>query len=81
MRLLYNSYYFSLSEDDRNKINSGVAQGSLVSPLLYDWNVNDLVLGLSERFGTESTSVYADDIAVLCLGYSDVRTALSITEA
>jgi hypothetical protein len=81
LRLLYNSYHFSLSEDDRpNKINSGVAQGSLLSPLLYDWYVNDLVLSLSERFGTEYTFAYADDVAVLCLGYSDIRTALSITE-
>jgi hypothetical protein len=42
--------------------------------------VNDLVANLSERFGAEHTFAYADDIAVLCLGYSDVRAALSITE-
>ena len=43
LKLLYNSYHFSLLEDQPRRIKSGVAQGSLVSPLLYDWYVNDLV--------------------------------------
>ena len=50
-----------------NKINSGVAQGSLVSPLLYDWYVNDLVLSLSERFGTEYTHSLTPMISRYCV--------------
>jgi len=57
-----------------------VAQGSLISPILYDWYVNDLVRILSGEFGQDSTYAYADDIAVLCLGNSEVRKALSATE-
>jgi len=34
MKLLYNSYHFTLPGDKPSKINSGVAQGSLISPLL-----------------------------------------------
>jgi hypothetical protein len=80
MKLLYNSYHFTLPGDKPSKINSGVAQGSLISPLLYDWYINDLVSELSRLFGQACTFAYADDIAVLCLGYSEVRTALLRTE-
>ena len=81
LKLLYNSYHFSLMDSNPSKINSGVAQGSLVSPLLYDWYVNDLVSHLSEKLGVDHTFAYADDIALLCLGYSDVRAALSAIES
>ena len=80
IRLLYNSYHFTLPGGTPNRVNSGVAQGSLISPILYDWYINDLVRILSREFGQDSTYAYADDIAVLCLGNSEVRKALSATE-
>jgi hypothetical protein len=80
LKLLYNSYHFSLIGDVPRRIKSGVAQGSLVSPILYDWYVNDLIENLSKKFGVEKTFAYADDIALLCLGYSDIRTAVSMIE-
>ena len=80
LRVLYNSYHFTLPRDQPHKINSGVAQGSLVSPLLFDLYVNDLIEGLSTEFGQQNVFAYADDVAVLCLGYSDVRSALSLVE-
>ena len=80
IKLLYNSYHFTLPGDIPKKVNSGVAQGSLISPILYCWYVNDLVEALSKRFGAGHTFAYADDIAVLCLGYSEVREAIHITE-
>jgi len=81
VKLLYNSYQFTLPGGAPKKVNSGVAQGSLISPILYCWYVNDLVEALSEKFGADHTFAYADDIAVLCLGYSEIREALSITES
>jgi hypothetical protein len=80
IKLLYNSYHFTLPGGSPNRVNSGVAQGSLISPILYDWYVNDLVRTLSREIGQDSTYAYADDIAVLCLGNSEVRKALAITE-
>ena len=80
IKLLYNSYHFTLPGGAPNRVNSGVAQGSLISPILYDWYVNDLVRTLSREIGQDSTYAYADDIAVLCLGNSEVRKALAITE-
>jgi len=80
LKLLYNSYHFSLPDDRPRRIKSGVTQGSLVSPLLYDWYVNDLVSNLTGQFGIEHTFAYADDIALLCLGYSEIRAAISKIE-
>jgi hypothetical protein len=78
--LLYNSYHYSVLGGSPRKVNSGVAQGSLVSPLLYDFYINDLVEELQLRIGPENSFAYADDIALLCLGYSDISRALSIIE-
>jgi len=80
LKLLYNSYHFSLPEDQPRRIKSSVAQGSLISPLLYDWYVNDLVSNLTRRFGIGHTFAYADDVALLCLGYSEIRAAISMIE-
>ena len=76
LKILYNSYHFTLPGDEPQKVNTGVAQGSLVSPLLYDWYVNDLISDLSKQLGQDRTFAYADDIAVLCLGLSDIRSTL-----
>jgi len=80
LRMLYNSCHFSLMGDAPRKVGSGVAQGSLVSPLLYNWYVDDLVVQLSSQVTEGSVFAYADDIAVLCLGCSDVRRAVSTIE-
>jgi len=56
----------------------GVAQGSLVSPILYDWFIDSLVSLLTTEFGEHNTFAYADDVAVLCLGTQEVRRALNL---
>jgi len=76
LKILYNSYHFTLPGDAPQRVNTGVAQGSLISPLLYDWYVNDLISGLSKQLGQDRAFAYADDIAVLCLGFSDIRSTL-----
>jgi hypothetical protein len=47
---------------------------------LYNWYVNDLICSLSSQFGIEYTFAYADDIALLCLGHSEIRSAVSLIE-
>lgn len=80
VRMLYNNYHFTISGSSPHKINSGVAQGSLISPLLYDLYINDLIETLSRELGADNVFAYADDIALLCLGYSDIRRSLGIVE-
>lgn len=63
------------------RIKSGGAQGSLISPILFKWYINELLQALSTKFGNECIYAYADDVTILCLGHSEVREALTITEA
>jgi len=65
LKLLYNSYQFSLLEGKPMKINSGVAQGSLVSPLLYNWYINDLICDLSLEHSDLDTPLPTLMISVL----------------
>ena len=75
--MLYNSYNFSIGGSRPQRVILGVAQGSLVSPLLYNWYVDGLVAKLSELFDTSKVFAYADDTAILCLGINDIRRAVS----
>ena len=80
IKLLYNSYQFSVLESKPMRIKAGVAQGSLISPLLFDWYVDSLVRELAMKFGTDRTFAYADDIAILCYSWASVREAIDCVE-
>jgi len=80
IKLLYNSYEFSVRESDPLKIRSGVAQGSLISPLLFDLYIDDLIKQLSDEFGTDNIYAYADDISILCRGIANVRRAIELID-
>jgi hypothetical protein len=45
-------------------VNNGVLQGSLISPMLFNLYINDLVIELGSR--CYETLAYADDLAVIC---------------
>jgi hypothetical protein len=45
-------------------VNNGVSQGSLISPMLFNLYINDLVIELGSR--CYGTLAYADDLAVIC---------------
>ena len=76
LKVLYNSDHFTSPGDIPQRVNNGVAQGSLVSPLPYDGYVNDLISELSKQFGQDRTFAYAGDVAVLCLGLSNISSTL-----
>ena len=50
LKVLYNFYHFNLSGDELRRINLGVAQDSLVSPLLFDLYVDGLHTEVSAQF-------------------------------
>jgi len=78
VKLLYNAYHFTLPGEVPHRIRSGVAQGSLISPILYNLYLDDLIRSLSGRFTDGHVCAYADDLAVLCSGHDQIRETLSI---
>jgi Reverse transcriptase (RNA-dependent DNA polymerase) len=81
VRLLYNSYHFSVAGSAPLKVNSGVAQGSLISPILFAWYIDPLVRDLCSKFGEQNVFAYADDIAVIAKGRVQIRQCFEIIEA
>jgi len=59
-------------------INRGVMQGSLISPILFNLYINDMVEDLSKS--TFDTLAYADDIAVICEDKQQLDNSISIVE-
>ena len=65
IKKIYSSSILRLSpKSDLININQGVLQGSLISPILFNLYINDLIEELS-KIGYDVLG-YADDIAVLC---------------
>ena len=55
----------------------GVAQGSLISPLLFNLYMNDLLDEVGKMQGIVIRA-YADDIVILSEGYNILAEALSV---
>ena len=57
------------------KFNKGVAQGSILSPALFDIFVEDLVEAIAKELSLtiEDILLYADDLLVLCRSPEQVK--------
>jgi hypothetical protein len=59
-------------------VNKGVLQGSILSPILFNFFIDDLIRNLEEN--TSDTLAYADDVAIVCKNLNQVNKSIEIIE-
>ena len=65
IKLLYSKAKLKISNDNICiNVNNGVLQGSLISPMLFNLYINDLIKELNQN--SYEILAYADDLCILC---------------
>ena len=78
-RAIYDKIMIQL-ETSMFRPNLGVAQGSVISPFLFDIYTEPLLLELSKILGVDDILAYADDILILCENQSLLHKCIDIIE-
>ena len=79
IKLLYSYAKLKISNDsDIINVNNGVLQGNLISPLLFDLYINNLIIELSKN--AYEVLAYADDLAIIVEGRSSLNNIFDILD-
>ena len=79
IKLLYSRAKLKISNNNECiNVNNGVLQGSLISPMLFDLYINDLINELD--LNAFDVLAYADDLCVLCEGRSQLINVINIID-
>ena len=79
IKLLYSKAKLKISYNSECiNVNNGVLQGSLISPMLFDLYINDLINELDKN--SFEVLAYADDLCVLCDGRNQLNNVIKIID-
>ena len=79
IKLLYSKAKLKISNDNLCiNVNNGVLQGSLISPMLFNLYINDLIKELNQN--SYEILAYADDLCILCEGLNQLLNVLNKIE-
>ena len=79
IKLLYSKEKLKISNNNIYiNVNNGVLQGSLISPMLFNLYINDLIIELNKN--AYEVLAYADDLAIIVEGRSSLNNIFDILD-
>ena len=72
IKLVFANIKLTLGQN-KIKFQTGTPQGSLISPILFDLYINDLLTELTDKLKFINVKAFADDIMFICHGRSETE--------
>ena len=75
--MLQNAYLTTHNIVNAVKLGKGEPQGGILSPILFDYYIDDLAIKLDRQF---KTFYFADDLAFICIGKKQLKKAIDLVQ-